>query len=192
MIYEVEKKFPVADLAALRSQLETLGASSFEEQTEVDTYYAHPSKNFRETDEALRIRRIGDHNRVTYKGPRIDRETKTRHEIELPLGEGDANAAAWDDLLTRLEFRAVGRVQKARTSTQVEWQNRRVTVTLDDVDRLGTYCELELTAPPEEVEEAKAVVNSLAEHLKLTGNETRSYLNLLMAKHGEDVVAKFG
>ncbi len=83
MPIEVEVKFPVPDLAAVQSQLEGLGATPSQAVEEIDVYYRHPARDFAATDEALRIRRVGPANRITYKGPKVDPTTKTRQEIEL-------------------------------------------------------------------------------------------------------------
>ena len=53
MQFEVEQKFPVADMRALQERLIALGASIEEAQIEVDLYFAHPAKDFAKTDEAL-------------------------------------------------------------------------------------------------------------------------------------------
>ena len=65
-----------------------------------DIYLSHPSRDFRVTNEALRIRRIGDENRITYKGPRLSGPTKTREEIEISLDHGQV---AFEQLLRLLE-----------------------------------------------------------------------------------------
>ena len=90
---EVEMKFPAADLPTLAARLEALGARRGETLEEADHYFNAPDRDFARTDEALRIRRIGDHNRITYKGPKRDAVTKTRTEIELPIGDGAETAA---------------------------------------------------------------------------------------------------
>ena len=87
MQYEVEQKFPVADLAAVEAGLAALGAGISAPREEVDLYFAHPARDFAATDEALRLRLTGLQGSITYKGPKIDAVTKTRREIELPLGE---------------------------------------------------------------------------------------------------------
>ena len=182
MEYEIEKKCPAEDLAAIRIRLESLGASGFHEIIEADTYYAHPSRDFVQTDEALRIRRVDKSVFITYKGPRLDRTTKTRREIELPLGhQGDTSQAAWDELLTQLGFTRVATVLKRRTYCTLKWLDFDLTATLDEVDQVGTYVEMEIMAADESrMEEAKAAIAALASELKLTGNETRSYLGLLL------------
>ena len=91
MRYEVEQKFPVADMRAIREGLAALGAEVAAPQEEVDLYFAHPVRDFAATDEALRLRQKGPQNRITYKGPKIDTTTKTRREIELPLAPDPAS-----------------------------------------------------------------------------------------------------
>ena len=180
MRYEVEMKFPVADLAALEARLAGLGAAIAAAQPEVDVYFAHPARDFAQTDEALRIRRKGSANFITYKGPKIDAATKTRREIDLPLPPGEDTAQAWSGLLEALGFTAVGEVRKLRRKAHVDWQGRRVEVSLDEVERLGTFVELELLAEAADVEAARACIVSLAGELGLEGNERRSYLELLL------------
>ncbi len=95
MQYEVEQKFPVADLAAVEADLAALGAKIAAAEEEVDLYFAHPARDFAATDEALRLRRKGPRGYITYKGPKIDAVTKTRREIELPLVEAAGGPAEW-------------------------------------------------------------------------------------------------
>jgi len=179
MQYEVEMKFPVAEMAVLEAKLTGLGATIAGLQSEVDVYFAHPARDFAKTDEALRIRRKGIANFMTYKGPKIDAATKTRREIDLPLPPGEDAAQAWTVLLQALGFAAVGEVRKSRRKAQVDWQGRNVEASLDQVERLGTFVELELVVESEDVEVAKACIVSLAKNLGLEGSERRSYLELL-------------
>jgi adenylate cyclase class 2 len=180
--YEVEMKFTVADVPALESSLRKLGGVISEAKTEIDVYFAHPARNFAQTDEALRIRRKGMSNFITYKGPKIDAVTKTRHEIDLPLPLGDDTAAAWTGLLGSLGFSPVGEVRKSRRKAKVEWQGRNVEVSLDRIDRLGSFVELELLAPAEGVATARACILALAQALKLASGERRSYLELVLER----------
>jgi adenylate cyclase, class 2 len=178
MRYEVETKFPVPEMTALEARLTGLGATIAAAQSEIDVYFAHPARDFAKTDEALRIRRHGTANFLAYKGPKIDAATKTRREIDLPLPPGEESAQAWTDLLETLGFAPVGQVYKSRRKAQVDWQGRHVEVSLDQVERLGPFVELELVVEPDEVEAAKACIASLAEALQLKGSERRSYLEL--------------
>ncbi len=182
MKYEVEMKFSVLDAGALESRLTRLGATILEAQSEFDVYFAHPARDFAHTDEALRIRRKGQANFLTYKGPKVDATTKTRHEIDLPLPPGEETAQAWADLLGALGFTAAGEVRKSRRKAHVDWQSRRVEVSLDEVERLGTFAELELVVEPSDTDAAKICIASLAEALGLRGSIRQSYLELLQNK----------
>jgi adenylate cyclase class 2 len=181
MKYEVEQKFPVDDLADVQSRLTELGAAISSPQEEWDLYFVHPVRNFARTDEALRIRRKKDFYAITYKGPKIDQTTKTRREIELPLGDTAEVALQWVELLKALGFSPLAEVRKSRRKAWVKWDNRQVEVSLDRVEQLGAFVELELVVEPAELEAAKAVVASLAERLGLRNSERRSYLELLLA-----------
>ena len=99
MHYEVELKFAAPDLPAFSQKLIALGYTISPPIDEVDHYFAHPSLDFARTDQALRLRRRGETNLITYKGPKIDKTTKTRQEIELPLAAGEASFQSWKTML---------------------------------------------------------------------------------------------
>jgi adenylate cyclase class 2 len=181
MQYEVEQKFPVDDLPAVAAQLAQLGACFDDIIVQVDRYFAHPSRDFASTDEALRIRQVGTRCRVTYKGPKVDTTTKTRQEIELPLGDGPEVAAQWTALLESLGFTPVLDVCKRRRCGRLSWNGATVEIALDDLDRIGTFVELELAVDADHVETAKSRILSLADQLGLAGAERRSYLELILA-----------
>ncbi len=202
---EVEQKFAADDLARVERQVTARGAEFTPPVGQADRYYAHPARDFAQTDEALRIRRVergkmkGTHgggvtvgeaapqgNFVTYKGPKLDRQTKTRREIELSLPPGEDGFAEFASLLEALGFRAVAEVRKQRRTARLDWQGFHVEVALDDVEGVGRYVELEIAAEPADAEAAKAALASLAEHLGLRANERRSYLELLLLSRAGD------
>ncbi len=180
MKYEVEQKHPVNGFEALEEKLAAMGAAIGPAQEELDLYFAHPVRNFAETDEALRIRRQGSKTLITYKGPKIDKTTKTRREIELPLGEQPETPEQWRELLEVLGFEAFAEVRKNRRKVDVAWQGATVTLTLDDVHNVGTFVELEIETDAEGVELAKSRLAALAVELGLLASERRSYLELLL------------
>lgn len=184
MNYEVEIKFPVEDISTVEATLAALDASISETRVEVDLYFNHPARDFAQTDEALRLRRTGAVNRITYKGPKVDQLTKTRRELDLPLADGADVFDAWSTMLAALGFTPVGEVRKQRRKAFVPWQGRTVEVSLDRLDRLGTFVELELVVPPDEFDAARACLVALADHLGLVHSERRSYLNLLLELGG--------
>jgi adenylate cyclase, class 2 len=93
-VYEVEQKYPLADVAAVEAALARLGATWHATVEQVDRYFNHPCRDFAATDEALRLRRTGEALAITWKGPRLDATAKTRRELELPLAEAAVPAAA--------------------------------------------------------------------------------------------------
>jgi adenylate cyclase, class 2 len=182
MQLEIEQKFPVGDLAQLRLSLAALGAVFVQPVNQVDLYFRHPTRDFASTDEALRLRQAGEDNCITYKGPKIDAQTKTRREIELPLEPGQASFNSWSELLLILGFAKVREVAKTRTHGSLAWEGGEIVVALDQVAGLGTYLELEILADEKLLESAKKRLISLATKLALEHPERRGYLDLLLSK----------
>lgn len=185
MQLEVEMKFVVVDPAATRAQLEGADVKLGEPVRQVDTYFAHPARDFRQTDEAFRLRQVGEANYFTYKGPKIDQHTKTRPELEVPLVSGAASAVDYQRLLEALGFRVGGVVAKSRRSGHIEQNGYAIEVLWDSVDRLGSFVELEVLVPESELTPAREALVALAERLQLGGAERRSYLSLLEEKDAE-------
>ncbi|MEX2113205.1 MAG: class IV adenylate cyclase [Pirellulales bacterium] len=180
MTIEVEQKYAVGDRVQLVRRLAALTPSAARSDVQVDCYYSHPSRDFAHTDEALRLRRVGDSNYITYKGPKLDATTKSRREIEIQLPSGTAAVSQTGELLTALGFTPVAQVTKRRDNSTVRWQGRDVAVALDSVDSLGDFVELEILVPDDELAAARECLLALAEHLQLTHAERRSYLELLL------------
>ncbi|MFW6125193.1 MAG: class IV adenylate cyclase [Pirellulales bacterium] len=180
MTYEVELKFALWAPEKLREQLASLGAAVGPPVSHVDTYVSHPSREFAQTDEALRLRQVGRHNWLTYKGPKVDAVSKTRREVEVSLAPGPETATAAVELLEQLGFCRVATVRKQRCPYTLRWQGWDVTVALDEVEGLGAFIELETTVPPPQVEPARAALLQLAEHFGLRSSIRESYLELLM------------
>lgn len=182
MNYEVEQKFAVDDLAVVERRLSECSPLAAGEVAQVDTYFNHPARDFAQTDEALRIRRVGNCNYVTYKGPKLDSATKSRREIELPLGDGDSVASELAEMLTLLGFRPSAQVRKRRRAFSIIWEGREVEIALDEVDSLGTFVELETSADQGDLDAARSCIASLARSFGLSQSERRSYLELLLEK----------
>src|SRR5262249_3993479 len=89
MSIEIEVKYRVSDHKGVSDRLSRLGGESVSSFVQTDTYYAHPARDFAQTDEALRLGSDDHGNRLTYKGPKWGGPTKTREEIEVPVAEGE-------------------------------------------------------------------------------------------------------
>jgi adenylate cyclase class 2 len=183
-VLEVEVKYRSADPAAVAAKLAALGGVFADERVETDLYFAAPDRDFKQTDEALRLRRIGATNCLTYKGPRRDTATKTRPEIEVPLADGDEAAADAEKLFVSLGYRPVTTVRKRRTVHRLTRDGFAVEVCFDDADHVGRFVELEILADDAQFEAAKAVLLRTAADLGLTEQETRSYLRMTLEALG--------
>jgi adenylate cyclase class 2 len=183
-MYEVELKFPLVDAEPVLKRLAALGARQAPVLNQVDRYFNHPSRNFAETDEALRIRDLGDRQELTYKGPILDSQTKTRHEIEVPLANGESRDKL-AEVLRLLGFREVGAVQKVRQPRHLVWMQRDFEIALDEVAGLGPFIELETLATDAERPAAVEAVLALAAELGLSAPERKSYIRLLLEKTGK-------
>ncbi len=155
-----------------------------EEHTEADHYFNAPDRDFAHTDEAFRLRRIGEANFLTYKGPKRAGDVKIRTELEIPLRDGDEAAEQFTQLLTHLGYRPVAVVRKHRRMRHLERDGFALTVCLDEVEELGRFAEVEILAPEEQVDKAETVLTDTAAALGLTDLEPRSYLHLLLAARG--------
>lgn len=182
MKFEVEQKHCVNDVAALEAQLVERGAIAGPVVKQEDCYFAHPVRDFAATDEALRIRTVGDASYITYKGPKIDATTKTRRELELPLPADDGAGAQFAELLAALGFESVAVVKKQRRQFTLPYAGHEVEVALDTVDGVGTYVELELTADESQLPEAQQAIAALSAELDLGPGERRSYLEMLLER----------
>jgi adenylate cyclase class 2 len=145
-----------------------------------DQYFAHPCRDFAQTDEALRIRTEGGRSFVTYKGPKVDTTTKTRHELELPLDPMDVDGRQFSEMLRALGFTPVAVVEKTRRRFHIHFAGRYVEGSYDIVGDLGAFLELELIADESNLDEAKRVVVELANQLDLGPCTSRSYLEMLL------------
>ncbi len=145
-----------------------------------DIYYQHPCRDFSKTDEALRIRikRFNGHFEVflTYKGPKLDTMSKTRKEIEVPISDVDAYSA----LLSYLGFKEVLTIRKVREKYYVE---KGVTITLDEVEGLGKFIEIEkLVKEGENIQKEVRKLRMILKNLGVEKFERKSYLELLLEK----------
>ncbi|MBR1368383.1 hypothetical protein RJ53_02260 [Methanocalculus chunghsingensis] len=172
---EIEIKVRVSDLAPIRERLRASGAELLGEGMEYDAYYQGPLRNFAETDEALRLREAGETAVLTYKGPKVGCGTlKAREELNIRVESRET----MDAILNRIGYQKTAAVQKYRESYRVG----RATVTLDQVDGLGTFAEVE-AAGDLTPEEAEKEIERIATEYGIIGERfCLSYLELYLEK----------
>ncbi|GAB3694541.1 class IV adenylate cyclase [Halorubrum pallidum] len=196
-MYEVEIKVP-ADVDTVRERLRRADADRVDARRQRDVYYDAPHRDFARTDEALRLRRetplsasragatgsgsdseedATETTKLTYKGPLVDEESKTRVEHETGVDDDEAAAG----IFAGLGFEPAATVEKRREF----WRFEGYTVTLDRVDGLGEFVEIEREVETESaVASARDAAFDVLATLGLDGAEQvrTSYLGLLLAE----------
>ena len=152
---------------------------------DADHYFNAPDRDFAVTDEAVRVRSIGEKNFVTYKGPKIDRDDEDATGDRSPVSRWRGCGRRLPPVAHPSPLSTCGRGQKDATSRGVHpRQGSKCKSTLDEVDGVGRYAELEIVAPEDKADAAKAAVLAAAAELGLAQSERRSYLQLLLEKQG--------
>ncbi len=188
--WEVEQKYEVDDLPALRARLAAEGFMAIKSETNSDIYFRHPCRDLRATDEAFRLRSLNDSSCVTYKGKRRAGPVKMRAEIELSVSHTDREN--WLTMFTQLGFTPLPAVVKRRetfesrvadSSPDAGLEPTTLHVTLDEVEQLGSFAEIELVVSVEaELQPAAEQIEQVAKQLGLRKVQPRSYLSMLLAK----------
>ncbi|WP_410764485.1 class IV adenylate cyclase [Haloferax sp. DFSO60] len=191
-MYEVEVKVR-ADHAAVREELHDAGAKRVNRVVQTDTYYDAPHKDFAETDEALRLRNesryddsedgddnesrsdtiVDDVTRLTYKGPLVDEQSKTRREYETDVADGET----MDAICEAVGFAPAATVEKERERFELDGY----TVSLDAVSELGEFVEVEVEVESD-VDSAREGAFSVLRTLGLEPDDQirTSYLGMLL------------
>ncbi|MFX1605957.1 MAG: class IV adenylate cyclase [Promethearchaeota archaeon] len=185
--FEVEVKVPIEDIELMARKLAEAGAKELNSEVQIDTYFDHPCRTFVRTDEAVRVRTRSSLNEqelstshvlseFTYKGPKLDQKTKTRVEYSVGIDNTDYLTS----ILERLDFKPIAKVVKKRTFFNL----RAITISIDDVEDVGLFLELESIAhQKEEMESAKRAIFKLLDELGIDAQQTirDSYLEMYMA-----------
>ena len=179
---EIEQKFSVSDFAPFEKKLASMGANAQPTIHETDHYFNAPDRDFAKTDEAFRLRTIGDTNRITYKGPKHGGPTKTRTEIELAIESGVEAAEKWRRLVQALGYRPTAVVKKDRTIYDFTRDGFALQACFDEVEAIGRFVEIEIVADADKKERAQETLLQTAHELGLEKSESRSYLEMVLAK----------
>ncbi|MCZ7357338.1 MAG: class IV adenylate cyclase [Candidatus Methanoperedens sp.] len=177
---EVEVKAYVDDPKHLERSIIALGAAPIGIETQADTYYNAPYRDFGKTDEALRIRVKGSEYFLTYKGPKMDKISKTRKEFEVGI-KGGHNMG---EILTSLGFCPVATIVKKRKNYRLG----EFFIALDEVRNLGNFIEIEISAMKSKNHEEKVEsIFRLLEKLNISRESTirKSYLEMVL-ESGKD------
>lgn len=182
---EVEAKIELQscnEVNDVTRKLENMGAKKEAQVYEEDIYFQHPCRDFARTDEALRLRVIGERVELTYKGPKtIFGGSKTRAEYTVLLS--DLRQAKL--ILESLGFKPVASVRKRR----IYYSYGEVSISVDRVEGLGCFIEVEYRGEGS-IEAATNTINTVIGMLGLTRYKRiyKSYLELILEKEDRNPV----
>ena len=170
---EVEIKVRIKNKDEITEKLKKLGFKFIKKKFQEDIYFNGIDRDFRKTDEALRIRDDNGTYYVTYKGPKIDRISKTREEIEVRIDDKEKMR----QIFKKLGFREVRPIRKVREI----YKKDDITASIDDVEGLGLFLELEKNIYNiNEKDEALKELMEILKALNISKDNTirKSYLEL--------------
>lgn len=179
---EIEQKFRLTGNELIPVGIADLDAIPQEEIVEEDHYFNAPDRDFAKTGEAFRIRRIGGENFLTYKGPKLRQEVKVRRELEIGILPGQQAFENFREMLLALGYKFVAVVRKTRREWNFKLQSFDMALCLDNVEKLGSFMEVEILTEETHVEQASALVKQVALKLGLVQLEPRSYLRMVLEK----------
>lgn len=165
----------------VKGRLELIGFKRLGLKEETDIYFNGNNRDFRKTDEALRLRKTLDLisketlSFITYKGPKLDQVSQTRNEHEVEIDDFEK----MQNILINLGYTPVLNIRKVREY----FRNAEITACLDKVDGLGTFLELEKMEHSEDQKPAALTeLNALLDSLGIpkTDLTIKSYLELLL------------
>ena len=172
----IEREIKIKLLSPKLEELEKLISSKYQyynEEHQVDIYYNSPVRDFRKSDEALRVRIVNGEIELTYKGPKLSSKSKSREEITVKVNDSQAI----DLILQRLGFVKVIKLEKIRKNYKMD----NFTISLDRVTNLGDFIEIEGINVNEK--ELTTFVDNFLKQFNIVGEKTlKSYLELLIDK----------
>jgi adenylate cyclase class 2 len=193
---EVEIKVKISDPNLMRKKFKENNGIYKLSLDHEDTYFNMPegSRDFKQTDEALRLRKSVEFLKentskpqkinyyITYKGKKIDKTTKTREEIEIKISEIEAMKM----LLKLLGFQEVFTVVKKRELYDFMLNDTKVEALIDYIPILEQhFVEVELiTESINNVEKSKDILFEFLNKLGIKKQESirKSYLELISDK----------
>lgn len=198
-MYEVEVKVKLRNRNDFLKNLEKLDAAYQSDLEHTDIYFNMPEglRSFVKTDEALRLRKCIEYHShktlgeryitskkydLTYKGPKLDKETKSRTEVVCNIQDPDQ----MEIILTTLGFRKFLTIEKNRILYHIEFENCHIEITIDKIQHLdGSFSEFEIMVEKrEDMGEARDLIFKFLHLLdyKKSDSIRLSYLELVVAE----------
>ena len=193
---EVEIKVKISDPNLIRKKFENYNGEYKLSLHHEDIYFNMPKglRDFKQTDEALRLRKSIEFNKhqksnpqkinyfITYKGKKIDVTTKTREEIEVKIDEVEE----MNKIFQLLGFREVFTVIKERELYSFKFKDTNIEALIDYIPILDQhFVEVELIAGSYmEAEQKREVLFQFLKNFGIKKQESirKSYLELIADK----------
>jgi len=194
-MYEIETKIKIVDIDLLKKKLKELKAKKSDILDQVDTYYNYPveSRDFSKTDEALRLRKTIESDPktlkkleevvdLTYKGPNLDKEIKTRIEHVCHVIE----AEKIKEILKALSFKEIISINKHREAYDLDYNGNKIEVLIDTIEYLpGSFFEAEILVKDEKlIDTYKNVLFSFIQECGYSKKDilSKTYLEMVLEK----------
>jgi adenylate cyclase class 2 len=161
---ELKAKMEKSEIPNFINNIIEMGFKKIAKKKEIDTYFNGIDRDFKETDEAVRIRQSINldtqetYYNITYKGAKIDNISKTREELEIKIDDGETAHKIFE----RLGFKPVSPIIKIREIYQKEEDD--IIITIDEVENVGTYVEFEKVV--DDLSKKEHAINELFDILK--------------------------
>ncbi|CAB3287961.1 Adenylate cyclase [Methanocaldococcus lauensis] len=155
---EVEIKVKIDNKDEIIEKLKKFGFKFIKKKFQEDIYFNGIDRDFRKTDEALRIRDDDGTFFITYKGPKLDNISKTREEIEVKIEDKEKMRL----ILKKLGFKEVLPIRKIREI----YKKGDIIASIDNVEGLGLFLELEKSISDSEITKKDEILNELLDLLK--------------------------
>jgi|SRR3989344_6124537 len=168
---EVETKIKISEknVNSIRNKIKSLAEFS-KKETKTDVYYSHKNKNY--PKKAFRIRSNGKNYVVNFKNwmrhlYSIDIVVKKEHEFTLNTKDQVDNFLA---LMEDLGFKKW--MQKTKiTETYRYKKEKKLSIELSNVKKLGWFIELEYLCQENEVQKAKSTIREAIKKLSINPNQ---------------------
>lgn len=193
---EVEIKVRISDPEAISIKFKSHGGVYKLSLDHEDVYFNMPEglRDFKETDEALRLRKSIEFNKfdetkekkinyyLTYKGKKMDKSTKTREEIDIKIEDFEKTR----NMLRLLGFQEIFTVKKERELYEFKYRTYHIEALIDYIPILKQYfIEVEcLLESSENLESSRDVLFEFLSLFSIKKEESirKSYLELIIDK----------
>ena len=136
---EIELKFSVTDIRALRSAADGVGFRLVTERTfESNTLYDTADRELRGRRQILRLRNYGERCTVTHKRQADSGDGDSRYKTRIETESEVEDCAALSEIFSQLGYGPVFRYEKFRA----EWTDSKGQVVVDETP-IGNFCEIE-------------------------------------------------